>query len=80
MSLLNKVEAYQREGFGVVVFTQMRLPFRLFSRKPDKLLFKPDFPSAKFYELDDTKLDAEKFFELENAFQAMAYIRSTQEL
>jgi hypothetical protein len=76
--LLHKFEAYEKKGWGVVVIKSKRLPFRLFSLNPDRVLYKPDFPEAKWHELDTEKIDAEVLFSREDAFQTMAYIRSVQ--
>lgn len=79
VGLLKKVELFEAEKVGLIALVSVRLPFRVFFRKNRyQFLFKPNFSGAKWYNLDHLKVNAEELAKAEDAYEAMAYLRSIE--
>lgn len=78
MSLVKKHEFFEKPGVGIIIFQFTRFPFRIFTRKVS-VLFKPDFPNAALYKLNPELVDLEEFMAVEDAYKAMAYLRSVDD-
>ena len=76
--LTSKVELYESESVGKILFLMKRLPFRSLLRNPDKVMFQPAFPSARWYWLNTDVVDVEKLAACETPNEAMAYLRSIE--
>jgi hypothetical protein len=78
MPLKHKIEIYSKEGLGLIGLMSVRLPFRIFSMKPYKVMFKPDFDGAKFYYINLEAVDIEHLLKFENPYEAMSYLRNIE--
>lgn len=76
MSVVKRNNYFEKPGVGVVVFQLTRFPFRIFTRNSSSVMFKPDFPNAGLYKLNLELVDLEKLMAIEDAYEAMAYLRS----
>jgi hypothetical protein len=80
-SVVNAVAPLEREEFGLVVFVQKRLLFRIFSPSPARAFYKPSFAGAGFHEINLEKVRADKFarlnefLALDDAYAAMSFLR-----
>lgn len=76
MSLLRKRVTFESES-GYFAVEIVRLPLKFFSRTPYRFYFKPSFSGAMWHRLDPRVVDLDTLLEADNAYAAMAYLRST---
>lgn len=76
--LLRKYYAYEKEGVGELVMSELRLPFRAFRPNSLQVAFRPALSGARWHQIDTEKVQPEKLFESESPFEAMNYIRTQQ--
>lgn len=71
----SKVTLLQKENIGIFAIVHPPLVVRIFTRQP-KVYFKPDLPSAGWYNIGDLDVfEGEAFWELETPLAVMAYLR-----
>lgn len=78
MSIFRKTELFHKPNVGWLAVTVPRFPLSVVSQ--DKVMYRPEFDGAKWYLLDLDAVDFTALFDCEDAFSAMAYLRSTQEM
>lgn len=77
MGVVKKISLFEKSGVGMIGLVLVRLPFSIFTRRPIKAFFRPDFPDAGWYDINLDLVDLEDFLESNNnPMTAMSYLRN----
>lgn len=78
MRLIRKYYAFEKEGVGELIMSELRLPFRVLWPNSLKVLFRPALSGAKWHPIDTEKVQPIELMETSSAIEAMNYIRPQQ--